>query len=625
MMKSHYALFFLIFSLPVKANEYSSWLKTLEAVQNKQLNTLQCVEAVSFDSSLHNNCAQTLCGKPNEAKTSFLTDSNYDQYLDKVELDKFDELSPMINEILMGRTKKNERLIEAYKKNLIDSKIDFKEWDKFDYENFAGLLFDDFYTEEIDKSKPLGERLSFTITLPKDASQNFKDGIEAFVKEKKDTFLELPFSQKINIYTVAEAKEILIKELRKAKDLNAEEVKKEVEEINAIEDDFSGQFKIGQYALRIEELDKEKLKETTLCETEACRNSIKKHLSEVDHKKNIQAFEKKNKDISLVSNKISYCKSEFAMDLLGDFEKEKFLKVFPEIKENFVNKVSKGLNFSEHSKKVLQEYLDKSLNFVFSKPKAIKTFSDKIKTAHQQYSRNKEFEEESEFTDQKKLLEQALSGEFGQDPLQGIGLCRDKFSPAHWDQFASKDVMAFKKLQLDGRDYNIEGVDFEADNLFISQYSCTHYDHGKSILAHELGHALSHLFLKKLLSPESYENYIKMRECSTNLHKKKGESILNGKKHSGDSVYTEEDMADIISSIAEPDQSSLFTCALLSPSIDGKSYTNLEITNQDGFDSHSTPFLRLLWEAVHKDVDIPESCKQIMNQNSDQYRFNKCF
>ena len=96
-------------------------------------------------------------------------------------------------------------------------------------------------------------------------------------------------------------------------------------------------------------------------------------------------------------------------------------------------------------------------------------------------------------------------------------------------------------------------LDPEKDTIRVSMFSCTQHSHGKGILAHELGHALSWLFFKYRLSKPSYGKFMELRKCANTLYKKdKSDRKPALLVHEGDHYRTEEDTADLISFLAIP-------------------------------------------------------------------------
>ena len=197
-------------------------------------------------------------------------------------------------------------------------------------------------------------------------------------------------------------------------------------------------------------------------------------------------------------------------------------------------------------------------------------------------------------------------------PLKTSGLCRGT-SP-----FDVRDHFQYQEMSRKDIIYEQKGF------IYISQNSCVNHAYGKNTLAHELGHALSTAFLKGSLSKSSYEKFMELRKCASSLSKKHKNPIHSNNLHKGDHNTTEEDTADLISYLVIPDKSELSKCSSLVPKENGKSYFNVTLDSSDS-SIHSATLLRILREAIHKRMNIPASCQELMEQNKDKFRFEPCF
>ena len=81
---------------------------------------------------------------------------------------------------------------------------------------------------------------------------------------------------------------------------------------------------------------------------------------------------------------------------------------------------------------------------------------------------------------------------------------------------------------------------------------------GKHIMAHELGHVLSHFFVENKSHETSYAKYLELRQCSNNFTVNKYSSSRTGFDHPHDHRKSEEEMADLISYLTFPDKSQLW-------------------------------------------------------------------
>ena len=152
--------------------------------------------------------------------------------------------------------------------------------------------------------------------------------------------------------------------------------------------------------------------------------------------------------------------------------------------------------------------------------------------------------------------------------------------------------------------------------------------HGKQVFAHELAHALSEQFTKGELSQSSYKRYKQLRSCV----KKRfafDDSYIQARKnsiyHENDKLSTEEDMADLISHLVFQNEPTIALCLKIGPSEkDNTKYRNLKIIEFAG-EEYSTPFLRVIMEAIHKRKKLSPSCQQVVDMYKDRVNFEPCF
>ena len=165
----------------------------------------------------------------------------------------------------------------------------------------------------------------------------------------------------------------------------------------------------------------------------------------------------------------------------------------------------------------------------------------------------------------------------------------------------------------------------------VSLFSCTFHEHGKQILAHEFGHALSYWFKgnnpesneKTKASEKSYTQYTTLRKCAAKRYEKE--------KRAGywqnDKFRTEEDTADLIAHLTFSDESTLAMCYALKTSKDGSKYqtNSIAIINPESGDTHSARLLRVIMEAIHKRKKLSSSCRKVINKYKDEVNFDPCF
>ncbi len=170
----------------------------------------------------------------------------------------------------------------------------------------------------------------------------------------------------------------------------------------------------------------------------------------------------------------------------------------------------------------------------------------------------------------------------------------------------------------------------------LSFTSCALHNHGKGILAHEIGHAISSLFRPEnkevKMSERSYSQYQELRACATKRYKRKtlNPTVPESRawSHKNDRLRTEEDTADLFSHMVFQDDPTHYQCALLGTSTnkDGIRYIGLDVLYKSEIaDPHSTPVFRVLMEAIHKRKKLSSACQKIVRKYKNKINFTPCF
>lgn len=133
------------------------------------------------------------------------------------------------------------------------------------------------------------------------------------------------------------------------------------------------------------------------------------------------------------------------------------------------------------------------------------------------------------------------------------------------------------------------------------------------VLAHELGHWLSHKLSGAHTSPESARTHQALRSCITGFYQ-------NGS--STDGPQTEEDFADLIAAKISPERSQVF-CSFNTIVPMFMSYLSSEpMKTEDPYeriaeDSHSNSLFRVLHQKMVRGENIPTSCTELMSAHPE--------
>jgi len=162
--------------------------------------------------------------------------------------------------------------------------------------------------------------------------------------------------------------------------------------------------------------------------------------------------------------------------------------------------------------------------------------------------------------------------------------------------------------------------DTKSDDIIlnISPYNCTHGPSTESIVAHEVGHMVTHFVAAKKPSSSSKKKFLTHRNCV----KTQGYQIPDKRKtrrFSSDHLTTEEDHADALAFEIKNMNSNF--CAMLAS--DGKDFTNLDFQQAPG-SSHSPSLLRILRDFNHKGINLPDTCLELAKRHFPKNAFHKC-
>ncbi|RPJ77663.1 MAG: hypothetical protein EHM20_05720 [Alphaproteobacteria bacterium] len=364
-----------------------------------------------------------------------------------------------------------------------------------------------------------------------------------------------------------------------------------------------------------------KLVENPTCSNEdKCEKIFQDYLKKQNLPDRLAAFKQRLVDPKARENALNSCKAQFLAAAIDSSDKKTAKKIMEDVKKEMGHNVF--TQFSLHSRKILEDY-----------------FEDKIKTS--QKSPKALFAEKDVFSEFKNKLVNYANEEVGMAPIsQEIALAQalnisdnasdfnafvDPGSPCAsapvtnaWDSYLAHD-----KIKNEPRE-NIGGLAdlSNMDHVFVSDFTCHHHLRGKSIVAHELGHAINQIFATTKLSEKSAKFYKELRDCATSnyIDFVPGSTYFS---HSGDGLRTEEDTADLFAYMTFSNKADLFSCAIIKPSFNESSYLDLNLITNDG-DVHSTPLLRLIMEATNKGVTLPLSCEKVLGPAREKLRVKKC-
>ena len=636
-------------------------IRSIKDINRQELvkSPLTCSEQlfIPYTSSLKNNnpdyndCMVALCGPPSSNPSAWVTDTNFSNNIPTGLKNDVDQLDPVIKKIYEISSKRSLDELEKLDRALTNPNLEGIDPDKFSStfrDDINSIIFKSKVEIEVDKNKASDKRLELKLIYPEKASSDFKKALAEYANSYKKFLLE-DYSSEIarTIYTPEELHKIAINKLTQAN--NALEKSKTTltkdqqifikAELQKAQDqltqekpaDFKSEnffFNLDGVFLNLNRNDL--LAEKPKCNSKNCQKTYVEFFKNQNIRQNIIKLKTDASDPQIGNQYINRCKANIIASAMASTDKEKSKALFDRAKKDIIANVLP--RFSEHSRKILLKYLNNDL--VFS-PKKIIPGKDKksiindfksnakyyLNESNNDYNlRNSNlisFETNMESAIRKSIIINSNIGEIDSISDQGSPCNLDMVASA-WDSFLPVKMTK----QLFGADNDLVKNLPDKDHVFISDFSCTHEHKGKHNVAHEIGHALNHVFAHTPLSGESLAKYKDLRNCVTDnyINPQMNQTIMS---QPGDSVYSEEDTADIFAFITYPQDNNLFACSLVKPSYDNKAYSELAFVLNEG-DTHSTAFTRVIMEAINKNIDLPVSCQRAIVKDSPKLRFKKC-
>lgn len=616
------------------------------------------MENISSQKDTLQQCAVDLCGPPNLETSFFSYSDSYIKQMDQSDLmekweDEFQTqgMEEVINQWVDMGIKPALQLQKAFQESGLFHEPGFGYLKPGDYESLNHIFFDRYTQLKIDESKPPSDRLSIEITWSEGDTQTFKEGIKLYTQNLKEQ-IDSSFVKQIRygIYTPQEAYALLqekwetftkkykeekkentdfdrlkkIKKGRKAMRKSMRQLKRAITNFRDKEEDGQSLYlELETTAYNLENLERDFTKEKTgsypeqqfLCQREDCRKILQELITEL-----FSYYEKPLSRKKRLDYESARCLSEFVIfkQLKRELPEEELN--IPDLKRRFHENVLK--NFSIITREQVADYIN---NDFYIGP--LIDFTQDFKNVVEDRIRH------SGGAD----LESPASHEQSNSTLRTKN-ASDLIARMHIQRnsFLEGDINPLCKSVLENKDEFMPPYSMALTSLpmqviqkgaiTLSLFSCLHPHHGRARTFHEMGHLLSWMFAKKQLSNKSYRSYKKLRRCVRGRYKH-----LNtpGKYsrffHKNDKLYTEEDTADLISYLVISDNETHYSCSLLDITAEGTQYRNLMILNDDREDSHSSPLLRTLFEAIHKRVELSSACQEVVNQYKNEINFEPCF
>lgn len=574
-------------------------------------------------------CALSLCGPPSDNKSAYITNKSFLNLVPKDLLNNINKLEPKMKKVLDESSKKVLRNMTEAQKNIRKDISDLRpnEWSSKFKVKLSKDIFGPYIDVVINLNKTIDERLKVKVNIPQDASDDFKNELILYAKKiEANSKYNLSEASDLGLYTDIEQKGLIKEKLDKMKtafnidkgvlsdfsknhlDVNLKFLEEKLKDESNSKLDLLSRVmtQVEDHAEKMPSYKKQF--ELAICSDEhKCESLFKEYIQKQKLDEKLSLLESKTKDPTLLRESLISCKAQILADAISHGDEKKAKEIFKKAREKIeLNVLSK---FSAHSRKILQKELDQILVKSSAEAAAdfdpVQNFNEKLDSLNIENSDSPlNFSQEASLAfalDNSEDLENF-------NPYLTFTPCSEKKSNAS-DSFVRGDVDVpfFKKMLSQ----------YNRSEINISAFSCSHEKTGESVVAHELGHAISHIFKNMKLSEESAAVYESLGNCVKGNYKIPLSSDLTLEHR------MEEDFADTISAMAYPDNSVMKNCSQLEPSANETNYLNLDFI---GFtdEVHSSALFRILIEATNKNVELPISCQKAFQPMKNKLRLNKC-
>lgn len=606
-------------------------------------------EVSAEDMKYRQQCARALCGSPSIVPSVYVDKKNLDSYMTPAFRFRIDELKPKLKAATEAiRQSKKAALKEAEQKLFKGGQFNFnpRTWENTDaFNEINTRAFEKYLHVKIDKTAPLGKKITYQIVndgyMPPNVLQgliDYKERLEKFKNSNPESLL------KFDLLSKDEAKQFIKNQVALYEDVinkdskknsrskeNAEAgkrgVKKLREALNKPVTDtkdflLSTVADIYEAEAFVAEIDPNFIGGSAqkACTTPNCMTAYQAYFQSINAKELFNSYKAGLDDQKTIDRSMTRCIANMvATETIQSSQvkaQKLFADVLPVVLKNVVG------SFSEGTKKYYTNYFNKQFDV------SSKMISNDLKSGAIPFERYDKVLDSitaspnsapyDEATTLRELIRHA-DGEIP-NPLASSQFCNSDPIANSWDAFLSVD-RAKAILKMQGNDsYALP----EKDTLYVSPFTCNHTTPGKSIIAHELAHAINDGFLNKKSSAHSTQIYMKLRKCISNNHALSQKPMDNNDlSFQGDFQKSEEDTADLLAFMAYKEEKSLYACSLLKQDDSGSKFIDLYVA-EDEDSNHSPAFYRLMMEAVNKGITLPPSCQVVVEKSKSLIGFQKC-
>ncbi len=589
---------------------------------------------VKFVSSLFNKCAVDICGPAKDNVSVWITNDNFSKNIPQETLERIKKLNPTLERLFTHaqkvKMKEKEELRQFFQKasqNLDHIPPDLDE-------TMARDIFSPYISLKIDPLAAPEKRFIVTAEAPEQASPDFIKALKNY-SEKIATTIPLDtrsvefqraYKENENYLPLAkkyfERVEAMYKKNQKSvtsdlsssfKTLNSLLAEKALTKLNY--DRVIMQIRYIDDTLALEAKTKSLTRAT--CDAPECKKSYQEFFKSSQLTKSFKFYENAVSSSRHKANAINRCKamliSKNMMTAEDKKAREVFLKSRETILQNFLPR------FSTHSREIMSKYLNEKLivsgidirKKVSPPVDAIESFNDDAAYYTEVHLLNLKIPDAQKW----KKLSDIYSNNGDVNPYSDVLPCIGS-GQVSWDAY-----LPVQSIDLSNPQLSLLKDLSKGDHVFVSDHSCENHLHGKHNTSHEIGHALNSLFKTTPLSTESLALYKDFRACA-NTYYPKAPPATHGLSHHGDSLFTEEDVADLIAIASNPKDKKIYSCQFFRSNLAGDAYEDLSFIDDEGM--HSTGLSRSIIEMINKGIPIPASCQDLIKEERPDINLKKC-
>jgi hypothetical protein len=635
-------------------NNFKNMFNTLVDAEPKvEQENEHCCDPTAEELEQINQCAIDLCGKSGTVDSVYVSNDDYENfYKDADTFKDYEEFKPKLKKYLDTVRANTKEEMEAIKSKSATSNPDYFKLDSYTDEQISSMMSDELRSNiqvEIKKDKDGNKKINVT-TMPSEVEVDEelkKKYVEYRINEIKTTFSTgiydgyIELDEAIKFVKNAIDKHIIevdnkisstppenTADLEQQKQYKTqyEEIKKKVDEAKELTKN-----NVTELYYSIQNINYQITTDLNLeyynvphkafeCGELKCKNYLSQKIPLIMSPKNLDEIVKQTKDEKKANELINDCEYFWHQDRLKkakDGKKKEFVESIPRIIDKVKNNFSS--KFSKESSSTLGKYFDNLKYVVADDPipgRGDYNYLDYIKEEVLRVVEPKEDEETESYEDELKGI---LADYKKVKKHFMMGQVRFEHELTSCDEANANASDHFMPSEYDPDTY-----------IHASSFSCNHYTTGKQVFAHELGHAISGQFMHDKTSDSSAQKYKGHRDCISKNYKDKtfsGVPMWKEFSHKGDTKYTEEDMADFVAGLIynNPNEN-LLSCALIATDVNNVDFDRekLSVLNPLSYDTHSSPFLRTLKEAILKNKVLTPSCRTIIDKYKDRINFNKC-